>query len=88
MADETMNTAPMDTGMGEEESLPTEAPQNSMMSHTVDEIPQLAGMQVGDTLLFKIAGISDDGSTYDLEVSEEGAGMPEEAAGGLGESLI
>lgn len=48
-----------------------EQPVMTVMTHTVDEIPELAGKGIGDTITFSINNISDDGKTFDLEYVEE-----------------
>jgi len=71
----------------EEEIPPTPeeeaTPKTGILSHTVDELPELAGKSIGDTITFRIVNISEDGTTYDLEIAEESV-KPEtaEAAGG------
>ena len=44
-----------------------ETPVTTVMSHTTDEIPELAGKAVGDTVTFTVRNVSDDGKTFDLE---------------------
>ena len=64
------------------------------MVHTADEIPELAGLEIGDTITFSVVNIQDDG-TYELApVSEEvppevaeGAEMGAEAGAELGAEL-
>ena len=41
------------------------------MIHTVEEIPELAGRAVGDTITFRIDNVTDDGNTFELSVAPE-----------------
>jgi len=41
------------------------------LSHTIDELPELADKTVGDTIPLRITNISEDGKTYSMEVVEE-----------------
>lgn len=50
------------------------------MKHTVEDIPELAGLKVGDTINFAIREISDDGNTYTLVATGEAGGLPEAGA--------
>ncbi len=68
-----------------EEEAPAEeaAPPAAGMVHTVEEVPSLAGKAVGDTQLFTITEISDDGNSYTLTAEGEApAPGAEEAAAG------
>jgi hypothetical protein len=60
-----------------EEPTPTEAELAAGaagMQHSVEDIPELAGKRVGDTMMFAIRDISDDGNMYTLvPAGEEGA---------------
>ena len=82
--EEMTEEAPMEEGAemeGEEEAgAPT-------MVHTEDEIPQLSGLEIGDTITFSITNITDDGSyemTPELPATEEGIGGAEAGGGGRG----
>lgn len=61
--------------MGEEE-LP-ETIEGTVTQFTVDELPELSDLTVGDQLTFEVSNISDDG-VYDLAVRPMEA-LPEEA---------
>lgn len=45
-----------------------ESPAVGFMTHTIDELPQLATFKEGDDITFKVSSISDDGKSYDLEL--------------------
>ena len=53
-------------------------PAGNLMTHTVDEVPELSGKSIGDIVTFRIAEVSDDGNSYGLEVVEEAPLAPEE----------
>lgn len=64
-----------------EEPTPTEAEveaDSTGFDVTPDQIPDLAGKQIGDQMTFAIRKISDDGNTYTL-VLTGGEGTPLEA---------
>jgi hypothetical protein len=42
-------------------------PAGTIMTHTVDEMPELEGLSVGDQVAMIIRGVNEDG-TYELEV--------------------
>lgn len=60
------------------------APTPGGMSHTVDEVPELEGLAVGDTITFRIENVSDDGNVYELApiAPEETGGLAGEEMGG------
>lgn len=69
-----------------------EAPVGAGISHTADEIPELSGLQIGDSITFTVANISEDG-TYELtpvveEAPVEPETAPEETTGGMGREAI
>jgi len=79
--DQTGDFLGQDAGMMEED-MPVEedfaaeaAPEDQVigttMSHTVDDIPELSNYNVGDTVMFKITNVSDDG-VYEMSVQTEG----------------
>lgn len=81
MADGEMDMAMEDAAMDTEESLEDEI-IGSTLTHTVDEIPELANMNVGDVLTLTIAGVSDDGKSYNLQIQASPEAEPMgEAAG-------
>lgn len=62
--------APTQEEFPAEEAVPPEGemtPTETVMQHTVEEIPELAGLAVGDTLEAVVVNVSDDGNTYDLQ---------------------
>ena len=84
---------PGDTG-AEAEPAPQEG--GAILRHTVDEIPGLADLGVGDSITLQVVEVADDG-TYSLsaateEVGEEPAPTLEEAmpqaGGGVADALV
>ena len=59
------------------ETPPEGAVAGSTMEHTLQEIPELDGRQVGDILPFTVVDVSDDGNTFQLEATP----TPVETAG-------
>lgn len=43
---------------------------------SVDEVPELSGGQVGDTYNMSIVNVSEDGSSYDVEITPAEGGAP------------
>ena len=83
--EEILEEAPVEEEFVEEELPPTgeeEAVGGSTMSHTIEEMPELEGLAVGDVVTMRITNISEDGSTYDMEAmpAEEEAALELEAA--------
>jgi len=71
------------------EPLPAEEPAvGGVLTHTVDEVPALRGLGVGDQITFKISSVSEDGNEYNLEALMEEtpeAAPPPPGAGGMAE---
>lgn len=59
--------------------LQAEADTSGIKTFTIDDFPELSGMQVGDELVLRIANVDPNGQTYDLEVVNEGASPDVEA---------
>lgn len=70
-----------------EEETAVEPTAGTPMQHTVEEIPELADKNVGDTITFEIKGVSDDG-IYDLAVLAEEAPVVEEEVGVGGREAV
>jgi hypothetical protein len=75
-----------------EEDAPEELPAGTVLSQSVDEIPELADVTIGDVVSFEITDISDDGVyelTYAVEPPVPSEELPsEEAVGGGREAVI
>ena len=57
-----------------ETPLDESAPTGSVLTLTADDIPELTGKQVGDTIMFTISDIGEDGNfTITAAASEEAA---------------
>jgi len=58
--------------MGEEAEAPVEEEEApaTVMSHTVEEIPELEGLGIGDSITMVISNVTDDGK-YELQVQVE-----------------
>ena len=65
----------------EEEALVEEEAPGTVMTHTADDIPELADKAVGDVLSFEVTDINDDG-VYELSIVPEIAETEGEVAGG------
>ena len=63
------------------EPIAEEGIEGTVMTHTVDEIPALAGLAIGDEISFRVANVSEDGNTFDLEVMPPAEVLPEEEIG-------
>lgn len=65
-----------------EETLPpeegTEELTSTVLSHTVEDIPELANKNIGDQIALAITNISEDGKSYDLEVIADEVTVPED----------
>jgi hypothetical protein len=72
-----MNDPNADASVQQGGAVPPGQEAMTTMTHTVDEIPELAGKGVGDVIAFTITAVSDDGKTYDMEIVPEG--QPAEA---------
>ena len=84
-----------------EEELPEEgAPPaaGTTMTHTLEEVPELSGKSVGDVIQLRVTGVSDDGTSFDMEVvpmeeapppvaAEEAAAMPG-GRGAISEAML
>ena len=69
------NLQESEVGVPGEEISPAPVPEEEggigSMQHTVDELPPLSGKGVGDTIVFSIESISDDGQTYTMIPASE-----------------
>lgn len=76
--------------MGVEGAAAAEAAPAAKMVHTVDEIPELSGMGVGDTITFTITNVGEDGSyEMSIEAPEAAPGTPAgEGKRALQEALV
>ena len=57
---------PEETPETEADKIPEETPPAGL-SFSSDDIPDLAGLGIGDTITLRITNVSDDGKTFNLE---------------------
>ena len=80
-----------DVSPEEEAMAAEEAAVGTIMSHTIDELPELQGKQVGDEIIMRVSNVSEDGNTYDLEIVTEQPlpeAAPEPGAEAVTEAMI
>jgi len=70
--EEIPEALPEEETIPEEETTKEEPVTSNTITLTSDELPALAGLGVGDTITLRVANVSDDGTSFDLEpVTEE-----------------
>jgi len=82
--DETLVEEPLPVEEGEplaDETLVEEEAPGTILTHSADDIPELAEKAVGDVLSFEVTDINDDGM-YELSIVPEIVEAEGEGAGG------
>ena len=65
--EEEEEITPEETPETEADEIPEETSPPAGVSLSSDDIPDLAGLGIGDTITLRITNVSDDGKTFNLE---------------------
>jgi len=68
MANGDLNTDNLGLGADTTATTPDQKTGTETKTFSVEEIPELSGLQVGDELTLKIVNISEDGASYDVDI--------------------